>query len=272
VKNSKSVADKYSPAENSQAVGPVSPEASSLKDQRNIIFSREAVYSFLSRIFMFEVDNEFLTMIAAMQPTIRTLAMSQENEQLKEASELIDGFSKKMEVMEKKERDKVLAGLAAEYATLFVIGAGRRRVYPWESAYFSDPPRLFAQSFHQVVDAYKSVGYEKPKEFKDPEDHIAPELAFMAHLCRLARSSIESGNAKFAVGYLKLQKEFLTDHLLKWAGKFCESLKEKSEIEFYRAIGMLMESFLALDSQTLDHMTSELEATRSDETSKLGTE
>jgi TorA-specific chaperone len=209
---------------------------------------------------MFEVDNEFLTMVIAMQPTIRTLASSQEGSQLREASELLDAFSKKVEVMERKERDKVLMDLAAEYARLFLASTGRQLVYAWESAYFADPPRLFGPQFHEVIDAYKSVGYEKPKDFKDPEDHIAPEFDFMAHLCRLARTPIESGNVEFAVGYLKLQKEFLADHLLRWAGKFCAGVKEKSEMEFYRAAAMLMESFLALDSQTLDHMALEMEA------------
>jgi TorA maturation chaperone TorD len=242
--------------------------ASSLEEQKKINLAREGIYSFLSRAFMYEVDIEFLTMIAAAQPVIELLASSQHGAELKKASEILATTSSKAAALEGEEKKKLLTDLAVEYASFFLVSATpgvypkiRERVYPWESAYFTEPPRMHAEPYHQVIQAYKSVGYEKPKEFKEPEDHVAAELEFMAHLCRLTRASIDSGKVDFALGYVKLQKEFLGDHLLQWVGKFSERLKknaQKGETDFYYALAMLLESFITMDNQTLDHIAAEL--------------
>jgi putative dimethyl sulfoxide reductase chaperone len=238
--------------------------APTLEEQRKISLSREGLYSFLSRCFLFEVDTEFLTMIEAVQPALELLASSQQGAPLKKASEELATVSSKTAATEGEERKKLLTDLAVEYASLFLgTGkyAGRAHVYPWESAYFTNPPKMYAEQFHQVVDAFKSVGYVKPMDCKEPEDHIALELDFMAHLCRLTLASIDNGKIDFALGYLKLQKEFLKDHLLRWAGKFSERLLQtsfKREADFYHAIATMLESFLALDDQTIDEIDANL--------------
>ena len=50
--------------------------ASILDEQRRISLAREGLYSFLARSFKFEVDNEFLTMVAAVQPVLETFGIS----------------------------------------------------------------------------------------------------------------------------------------------------------------------------------------------------
>jgi TorA maturation chaperone TorD len=66
------------------------------------------------------------------------------------------------------------------------------------------------------------------------------------------------------LGYVKLQKEFLGDHLLRWVGKFSERLKkntQRGETDFYYALAMLLESFITMDDKTLDHIDAELKKT-----------
>jgi TorA maturation chaperone TorD len=254
VKSNKSVYNERFSDEKLPGSDEAALEASALQEQKNIIVAREGIYLFLSRVFMFEVDNEFLTTIVAIQPTINALASSQQGTELQKAGELLQVFSKKAAIAEGEERDRMLTDLAVDYASLFLVPGFSRQVYPWESAYFSQPPRMFGEPYHQMVAAYKKVGYEKPQNFKDAEDHVALELDFMAYLCRLARAGIEAGNVEYAVGYLKLQKEFLQDHLNRWAGKLCTGIIDKSESQFYKAIGMLMRSFLARESQTVDNV------------------
>jgi TorA maturation chaperone TorD len=247
-----------------------------LEEQRKFSLSREGVYTFLSRALMFEVDIEFLTMVVAVQPAIDHLAASQEGTALKMASEELAAISSKVATMEGKEKRKLVADLAVEYTALFLSGArpkGRELVWPWESAYFSDPPTKFGQQFHEVYEAYQSVGFERPKEFHEPEDHVALELAFMAHLCQLTLASIDNGKVDFALGYVKLQKEFLTDHLLRWAGKFSKRLvsqSERRETDFYHAIAMMLESYVELDDQILDHIAARLNESRTAVGSEAG--
>jgi TorA maturation chaperone TorD len=238
--------------------------ASILGEQRRISLAREGLYSFLARSFKYEVDNEFLTMVAAVQPVLEHLASAQGGTEFKKASELLLTVSGKAAVLEGIERKKLLTDLAIEYASLFVNPGqqvGRQRVLPWESGYFTNPPRMYGPPYHEVLEAFRMVGFEKPKEYTEAEDHIALELEFMAHLARLTTASIDNGNVDFALGYLKLQKEFLKDHLLRWVGKFSEKLmqnSEKREVDFYFALGMMLESFIKLDDQTVDLISAEL--------------
>jgi TorA maturation chaperone TorD len=238
--------------------------ASVLDEQRRINLAREGLYSFLARSFKFEVDNEFLTMVAAVQPVLERLASAQGGTELKKASELLSTVSSKAAILEGKERKQLLTDLAIEFASLFVNPGqqvGRKRVLPWESGYFTTPPRMYGPPYHEVLEAFRLVGFEKPKEYTEPEDHIALELEFMAHLARLTTASIDNGKVEFALGYLKLQKEFLTDHLLRWVGKFSEDLmrnSEKREVDFYYALGMMLESFIKLDDQTVDLASAQL--------------
>ena len=241
-----------------------SESASTLEEQRRINVAREGLYSFLARSFKFEVDNEFLTMVAAVQPVLERLASAQGGTELKKASELLSTVSSKAAVLEGKERKQLLTALAVEFAALFINPGqqiGRKRIMPWESAYFTSPPRMYGPPYHEVVEAFKLVGFEKPPEYHEPEDHIALELEFMAHLARLTSGSFENGKPEFALGYLKLQKEFLTDHLLRWVGKFSEELmqnSEKREVDFYYALGMMLESYIKLDDQTVDLVIAQL--------------
>jgi TorA maturation chaperone TorD len=238
--------------------------ASTLEEQRRINVAREGLYSFLARSFKFEVDNEFLTMVAAVQPVLERLAFAQGGTELKKASELLSTVSSKAAVLEGKERKQLLSSLAIEFAALFINPGqqvGRKRIMPWESAYFTSPPRMYGPPYHEVVEAFRLVGFEKPNEYHEPEDHISLELEFMAHLVRLTTASIDSRKPEFALGYLKLQKEFLTEHLLRWVGKFSQELmqnSEKREVDFYYALGMMLESYIKLDDQTVDLVIAQL--------------
>jgi putative dimethyl sulfoxide reductase chaperone len=241
-----------------------SDSASILEEQRKINLAREGLYAFLARSFKFEVDSEFLTMVAAVQPVLERLASSQSGTELKKASELLSTTSSEAAILEGKERKQLLLDLAIEFSNLFINPGqqvGRERVMPWESAYFTSPPRMYGPPYHKVVEAFRLVNFEKPKEYNEPEDHIALELEFMAHLARLTTASIDSGKPEFAMGYLKLQKEFLADHLLTWVGKFSKELmknSEKREVNFYYALAMMLESYIKLDDQTVDLVTAEL--------------
>jgi putative dimethyl sulfoxide reductase chaperone len=235
-----------------------------LEEQRKVNLAREGLYSFLARSFKFEVDSEFLTMVAAAQPILEQLASAQGGAELKKAAELLSTVSGKAAVLEGRERKQLLTDLAIEFASLFVNPGqqlGRERVLPWESGYFTTPPRMYGPPYHEVIEAFKMVGFEKPKEYSEPEDHIALELEFMAHLARLTTASIDNEKAEFALGYLKLQKEFLADHLLRWVGKFSEKLmanSEKREVDFYYALGMMLESYIKLDDQTVGLLLTQL--------------
>ena len=107
------------------------------------------------------------------------------------------------------------------------------------------------------------LGFEKVKEFKEPEDHIAVELDFMAKLCGWIKESLESDETDAAMGYLRNQREFMDDHIMKWVPELCERLKNASESKFYTALAHLTQGFLDADSTLIDELLGTLEADES---------
>lgn len=148
-------------------------------EARNINLTRAAVYAFLSRVFKLEVDQGFIESIAAIEPVLELLSESGGSEELKEGNHLLLEFMKQVNGMKSKERSRFMTDLAAEYADLF-RGVGSKPVHLLESMYLKD--RRYEQPYHEVLAAYKSLGFEKEKSFLEDDDHVAIELEFMGKL------------------------------------------------------------------------------------------
>lgn len=233
-----------------------------LDDIKNAMRTRIALYSFLSRAFRKEVDDQFLQMIRAMSDTIRILASQQEEEEFSQASSELAKFSRQVEEASGKARDDLLIDLAAEYAGLF-LNAGPKPVFLVESVYLTQDHLLYGKPYFAVLDAYRVLGFDKVKDFKEPEDHVAVELEFMAHLCNFALRALEEANLEYAKGYLKNQEEFLTDHLSKWVPELAHGLKETSSTTFYRAMAYLLNGFIRMEKELFPHLIDEVESLKS---------
>jgi TorA maturation chaperone TorD len=216
--------------------------------------TRAAVYSFLSRAFKIEVDERFLMNIAEIEPTLRLLSESQASHELKEASRLLAEFTKQSKGLRGEKKEGLLTDLAAEYASLF-LGVGPKPVHLVESVYLSKDHLLYQQPYHEIIQAYRSLGYEKEKGFHEPEDHVAVEFDFMANLCRWTSKTLNDGEVEKAIAYLNLQKELLRDHLNQWVPLLCQELEKAASSPFYKALAQLTNGFTALDDGIPDHLT-----------------
>ncbi len=235
-----------------------------LEEEKSALVVRERLYSFLSRAFLREADSEFLGAVVEIEPAITLLASSHSSPVLQKGSALLADFVRRIGTLNDAERERLLTDLAVEYARLFLaagLSQKEGRAYPWESIYLTNPPQKYGEPYHEVVDAYRMVGYQKPDSSKEPEDHIAFELDLMAHLCRLARNSIESGNRSYGLGYIRLQREFLQDHLMRWLGKFCDYVGGYAETEFYSALASVTKGFVIADAEALDFWSQENDPT-----------
>jgi len=147
--------------------------------------------------------------------------------------------------------DQVVAELAADFAGLF-LNASVHSVHPYESVYTSPERLLMQDARDQVRKIYKTHGLGLSGEWNEPEDHIALELEFMSRLCaRIAESYEKSDSKNFRLD-CKAQRDFLTDHLLRWAPQFCEDLACASTTDLYRALGLLLGEFLETERVQLD--------------------
>jgi len=235
----------------------------SAEDVRKAALGRENFYAFLSRLYAREVDEEMLKTIIATQPTINFLASSQETQEFEKGNAILQEFVSHAKTLKGKEIRNLITDLRVEYAAMFLaVGKPLKFKGPLltsESAYLGDHgASYYDKPFDVVKDTYSSAGFEKRKDFLEPEDHVAIELEYMANLSRQTYVSLDERKPDSASGYLKLQKEFLRDHLLRWVPKLCEGMKDLAESKLYQSLAFLTEGFILMDEQVVDELTKAL--------------
>jgi TorA maturation chaperone TorD len=228
----------------------------SIEEMSRVNLTRGAFYSFLSRSFKAEVNEPFLEDIVETEPIIKSLTDSQGDGELQEGHRLLLEFADQVKRLKKEDkgREALLTDLAVEYASLF-LGVGTNPVHLVESVYLGKDHLLFEQPYHDVLAAYRSLGFEKEKNFPEPEDHVSVEFDFMAKLCGWTSQTLDKKDVNNAIAYLNLQKEFLTEHILKWVPELCKKLGSTATANFYKALAHLTLGFVTIDTEIPDHIT-----------------
>ena len=205
-----------------------------------------------------------------MEPPIRSLSDSQSDEErneLAQASRELLEFTSQVRVMTEDERGILLKGLAVEYASLF-LGVGPKHVYLAESVYLSEEHMLYQAPYHEILRVYKSLGFAKDEDFREPDDHVAVEFQFMAMLCHWTAQNMEKHEIENALTYLNLQREFLEDHLTKWVPQLCNKLDDATTRGFYKALAHLTLGFIKMDNEIPNHIAGVLKESFSVEIGK----
>jgi TorA maturation chaperone TorD len=142
------------------------------------------------------------------------------------------------------------AELKQDYTRLF-IGVGFMSTAPWESVYFNRERMVFQEQTIQVRNWYSRFSLQAEKLNKEPDDHIGLELLFIAHLASLALQSIEQDENKSIDELLQAQRDFLSEHLLRWGPGWCKLVIEHASTDFYRGLAHLT---LGALSALADHL------------------
>jgi TorA maturation chaperone TorD len=207
-----------------------------------ILETRRDFYALLSRLYVDEPPRELAEDLVNGRLQFQELAALAINADLSEGSRLLT------ELIEKsrgRDADKVHEELVDEYTLLF-IGPHRLPVQPFEAWWVSG--KLLGEPLVKVKRAYQKAGVAKSREFPEPEDHIGFELKFMQYLCEQAVAAEAGPTLK---EWLRLQREFMDEHLLKWAPTYCDALYEYKRSNFYKGIAKLTKGFILLDDAVL---------------------
>jgi TorA maturation chaperone TorD len=154
--------------------------------------------------------------------------------------------------------NQVKLELDVEYANLF-LGVKQKPAHPSESIYLSREQSMYQEPRDRVLSTYWKAGIDKKKEYTEPEDHIAVELQFMENLCRRLVEALQKDEVPEALRYLKLQEEFVNDHLAKWVPRLAADMLESGEVDFYRGVGLMTDAFVAIDREAIPACLKELE-------------
>ena len=143
--------------------------------------------------------------------------------------------------------------LAVDYARVFLCAGMYEQLMapPYESVYTSEGGLMMQDAYAEVLHVYRGAGFAKNPGFKEPEDHLAVELAFMALLCGRAVEALRAGDEAGAERQLRAQREFLSDHLLNWIDRFTSDVRKAAEDGFYFDLATFTEDFLTADAAEL---------------------
>ncbi|MGC9120881.1 MAG: TorD/DmsD family molecular chaperone [Sulfurihydrogenibium sp.] len=199
--------------------------------------ARINMYSFLSRLFVEEVDEELLNKI-------------------KNTPELLELFpnTKDWELFNTKPLKQLIdEELNVDYTTIFILN-----VYPYESVFMNDEGHINPTPTNPTLQFYLENGYEVDlnKTRVLSPDHLAIELEFMITLIKEQLTAYSINNQEEERKYLDLQKRFMENHILQWMPIYLLAARDMAETPFYYDLCQTALEFIMTD---YEYILSQLE-------------
>lgn len=142
--------------------------------------------------------------------------------------------------------EEFIERLNIEYTRLFE-GPGQAPAPPYASFYLNDQ-RLMGPETMAVRRKYIQCGVASLDMGRMPDDHIALELAFMSYLSGEASNSLARKEHDRSEALIREHTDFLRDHLLTWAPKFCSNMLCSTHEEFFAHLSRLTRACLEEDA------------------------
>lgn len=134
--------------------------------------------------------------------------------------------------------------LEVEYTRLF-IGPFLAPAPPYGSVYLEQGRRLMGNSTINAQQYYLRRGFDVASNIKESPDHISIELEFMYALVRQGVGEIEAADCEELSQTVRLQMEFLQNHLGAWMPAFADRIIEHTRNLFYKHLAEVTKTFIA---------------------------
>ncbi|MBZ0156576.1 MAG: molecular chaperone TorD family protein [Alphaproteobacteria bacterium] len=128
-----------------------------------------------------------------------------------------------------------LESIEFEYNRLFV-GPTRLVAPPYESVYRTEHRVVMGDTTLAVRNAYHEIGFRITRETREPDDHIAAELAYLSFLQSRCLQAIEREEMHEIRRLIRAEQAFLHEHLLTWVAEFCRMIQEGTRSAFFKAL------------------------------------
>ncbi|MEM3565302.1 MAG: molecular chaperone TorD family protein [Candidatus Bathyarchaeia archaeon] len=196
------------------------------------------VYFLLGKIYEKEVTANLLKSLSESITFFRSKKLS--DEELEKGIELLDEYLSKQR---SRGFECAEAELAVDYANLFLGVKGLP--HPSESAYKCG--FIMASPCEEVLRTYQKANLNLKEDYKEPADHIAVELYFMANLCWKTAENLAKNKKHEAKKCLQIMKDFLNNHLLSWIPSFTTNISNLAITDFYRGLAIITKRFAELN-------------------------
>ena len=208
-----------------------------MKELKQELENRIALYALISRLMITEVDEDFLNTI-------------EKDEQMLALFPNYKNWSKRKELSTK---ELIEQQYNVDYTSLFLM-----HLVPYESFYVRDDQMIDSGGGNPVIELYDALDFkvELEKARVVSGDHIGVELEFMYMLCTAQLKALEADDKEGICELYQIQKGFLKDHLLEWASMFLINVKRESRTPLYHDGAELTLEFLLSDYEYINEKLS----------------
>lgn len=201
---------------------------------RELLSFRQGYYEMLVALFRSEPTGELMQRLAKGIRE-RTQAARNLHPLLGAGWEEVDRF------LTDRPPERLVEEIIDEYTRLF-LGPHGPEINPYESFYLTG--RLLDRPLANIRTFLKTIGVEKEAGYAEPEDCLAFELEVMRWL---AGKQKEIADPQEETRFLRLQSDFLREHLLVWGPVCAQDIERATSAKFYRAVAKILQGFLDLE-------------------------
>lgn len=222
-------------------------QARTMNDLSSTIFGESLLFGLLGKILYADLDKAWLETLIR-EDVFSEAPFGAEQVEMQHGIELLQRWSN-------ENRDGLelpqFKALQEDNLCLF-IGLNKVPAPVWESVYFSEKRLLFQEQTLQVREWYARFGLQAERINREPDDHIGLEMLFIAHLASLALHAIEQNDEPKLNEILQAQRDFLSEHLLRWGPVWAKLVKQHAATDFYHGIAHLTHGALLAIAETLE--------------------
>lgn len=181
--------------------------------------ARSLVYNLLSSLFAWEISEQRQKELTSPDAMAFWDMLAQDPELAGHVQILLATLTQMTSERQRLE-------LAADFCGLFLVG-DRNSASPYASLFLSDEdrPTVFGEQHHVMCDFLRESQLQVQSDFKEPADHLAVMLAFMAQLCTHAPQEAQLG--------------FLETCINSWLPAFVDKVDTCDPGQFYSAVAKM---------------------------------
>ncbi|MCX9557897.1 molecular chaperone TorD [Vibrio cholerae] len=207
---------------------------------------RAEIYWWLSSLFFKELSEQDIARYHSAEVRTFLSGLADEQSLNREVKHLVEALNRL------QDRQDAQLELAADFCDLF-LKSDRDSALPYASVY-ADQGLLNGKPAKQMRELLSAHGVKVEQNLNEPEDHLAIQLDFLAHLAISANQIEHSAQLSLA---LQAQSDFISQHLLTWLPAFAERCTQFDAFGLYSAAARLALAFIQQDKHCLDELIQE---------------
>lgn len=207
---------------------------------------RAEIYWWLSSLFFKELSEQDIARYHSAEVRTFLSGLADEQSLNREVKHLVEALNRL------QDRQDAQLELAADFCDLF-LKSDRDSALPYASVY-TDQGLLNGKPAQQMRELLGAHGVKVEQNLNEPEDHLAIQLDFLAHLA-ISANQIEH-SAQLSLAH-QAQSDFISQHLLTWLPAFAERCNQFDAFGLYSAAARLALAFIQQDKHCLDELIQE---------------